>query len=588
MRFIGRKGFTLVEILVTIFIFTIILTSITATYSGIFRLLSVNKVKIAALDLADEQIEIIRNLPYAQVGEVESIPTGVIPYSQTIARTGISFTVTTTIRNIHDPFDTTSSSTPDYKIAQVSIGCPSCLNYSPVSLTTYVAPKNLVSATSSGGIYIKAFDANGNPVEQANVQITNSSSTILINDVTNNSGILQEIGLPLGTNIYNISVTKSGYSTDATYAATGGNPTPTKPNITVASEQMSSASFAIDKVSTVNIQTLNDVCAPMGNIGFTVTGVKTIGVNLPKYSSSQTTNSAGLLTLSNLEWDTYNFLISGSTYDLMGSNPILPISLLPNSIQNLQLVLGPKVNSSLLVAVEDSNSNLPLTGANVSISQGATTLTGATGRGFVKQTDWSGGAGQSDMSNMSMYANNDGNIDTTTIPGTLQLRKSGSAYVTSGILESSTFDMGTTTNFQAMLWNPTSQPVQAGTSSVRFQIAVSNVDTATTTWNYVGPGGTATTYFTSANQNINAAENGMRYIRYKAYLGTASTSVTPSISDVEITYTSSCLPPGQAYWNGLSSGTYTVAVNASGYQSSTSTVAVSSTSTKAVILMNAS
>ncbi len=99
-----------------------------------------------------------------------------------------------------------------------------------------------------------------------------------------------------GVNAYNIAISKSGYSSDKTYTKTAGNPNPTKPDATIAQQQVTQVSFAIDRVSTFAVQTVSAVCAPLGNVGFTVSGAKTIGLNLLKYSSSQTTNSGGLLS----------------------------------------------------------------------------------------------------------------------------------------------------------------------------------------------------------------------------------------------------------------------------------------------------
>ena len=96
------------------------------------------------------------------------------------------------------------------------------------------------------------------------------------------------------------------------------------------------------------------------------------------------------------------------------------------------------------------------------------------------------------------------------------------------------------------------------------------------TWNFLGTDGTANTYYTLADQNINSLHNGDRYLRYKAFLQTASTTWTPTISDVSFTFTSSCVPPGQVLFTGLGTGDYTLTVSKAGYQPFTDTVTVSS------------
>ena len=68
--------------------------------------------------------------------------------------------------------------------------------------------------------------------------------------------------------------------------------------------------------------------------------------------------------------------------------------------------------------------------------------------------------------------------------------------------------------------------------------------------------------------------NGDRYLRYKAYLSTASSTLTPVLSDVMFTFTSACVPPGQVLFQDLSNGDYDLTVTAPGYADFTSTVTV--------------
>ena len=187
------------------------------------------------------------------------------------------------------------------------------------------------------------------------------------------------------------------------------------------------------------------------------------------------------------------------------------------------------------------------------------------------QTDWSGGPGQATSTVASQYFSTDGNIDTTTVPGDMKLKKIFGAYVASGTLTSSSFDTGSPSNFQTISWLPGSQPPATGATSVEFQVA-SNNDGGT--WNFTGPDGTASTYYTTANQNINSIVNGNRYFRYKIIENTASTTFTPDVSDVSFTFTSSCTPPGQVVFGGLSttsSGPYTLTISKAGYATTTVT-----------------
>jgi hypothetical protein len=67
-------------------------------------------------------------------------------------------------------------------------------------------------------------------------------------------------------------------------------------------------------------------------------------------------------------------------------------------------------------------------------------------------------------------------------------------------------------------------------TAVKFQVAGSN--NAYGPWNYVGPDGTASTFFTTSGADLSEF-NGDRYLRYEAFLSSSDPTVTPSISSVQ-------------------------------------------------------
>ena len=146
------------------------------------------------------------------------------------------------------------------------------------------------------------------------------------------------------------------------------------------------------------------------------------------------------------------------------------------------------------------------------------------------------------------------------------------SYETAGTLTSSTFDTGTTSSFIALTWNPTGQPAAAGDDAVRFQIA-SNDDDAT--WDFVGPDGTAGTYYTGSGTPVAAANQNLRYVRYRLFLHTDDQQTSPGVSDVAIGYTSGCTPPGQTFFGNLASSTYQVSITKTGYAPFSTAVNVS-------------
>jgi type II secretory pathway pseudopilin PulG len=130
INFLRRKnfGFSIVEAIVGVAVFALVSIGVYGSFLQIFDISKLAHVKILAVALANEQYEIIRNLPYSDVGITGGIPDGVLPHVNTVTRDGVNFSVTTTIRNIDDAFDGKIDTTPkdlspaDYKLVEVVVG----------------------------------------------------------------------------------------------------------------------------------------------------------------------------------------------------------------------------------------------------------------------------------------------------------------------------------------------------------------------------------------------------------------------------------------------------------------------------------
>lgn len=561
-----RRGFTLTEVLVGSALFLIVAIAAYGAFTNLLQLAAGAQARTLAVALADEQFEIVRNMPYTSVGLTNGIPQGILPQAQTLTRGGIDFTVNLTIRNVNLSTSTVQASD---KLVEVDVECPSCKDFQPVIMTGLVSPANLQSAGSGGALIVKAIDANGQPVVGASVSVqSTATSSIQDNDVTDNNGSLNIIGVPLGLNAYRITVTKNGYSTDRTYPIGGpAGTSPTKPDATVLDGQVTTASFAIDKLSSINFTSVTPLCVPVPSFHFSMIGTKQIGDQVYKYPLTQlSTGATGSLNLSGMEWDTYTLNPTDTSYDVTGINPYSPFALNAGNDQDVQFVVVPKNGNSLLVSVTDSTTGLPLSGATVELSAAGYDQSQVTGQGYLSQTDWSGGSGQDLYSSTNKYWTDNGLVDVATSSGDIQLHQVFGSYgtVATATLESSTFDTGTTSNFYTFSWNPIGQPLLAGTSPVKFQFATSPSSTPAT-WNYVGPDGSPNTYFTVPGASIDSSQNGNEFARYMAYLTTDTSTVTPSVSDVSFAYTSGCIPPGQVIFQNLTPGTYTVTVSKSGY-----------------------
>lgn len=584
MKDFNSKGVTLIETLVAVAFIVVFSVAIYNVYSKILETTATLSNRQIAAALANEQFEIIRNMPYENIGTLGGIPSGTLLQSQTLTRDNINFDVFITIRNIDDPFDGTLGGIPndlspaDNKLVAIEIACDACKNFIPVEYTTHIAPKNLETSSTNGALIIRVYDADGIPVPDALIEIDNTelSPEIHIDDVSGIDGTLNIVDAPPSVDSYKIRVSKDGYSSEETYPIGDiNNPNPTKPNQTVIVQQITQVSFFIDKVSTIQANSIFEDCDTAQNIDFQINGSKTIGTlpDVLKYDAYYTTNSSGNKTISNLEWDTYNVNVTDSSYDLIGTNPLLTLGLVPDSSQDLDLIVAPKDPARLLAVIRDQSTGLPLTDVSVRLEGPVgydNTL--ITGRGFLTQTDWSNGAGQDMIGSYSQYANSGGRIETNSNPGSIEIEDVFGSYIEGGWLESSTFDTNNLSNFHQILWSPSSQPILTGDDSVKFQVASNNDGL---TWNFSGPDGTGSTYYTLSDTNINSSISGNRYFRYKIYLSTEDSAYTPNVSDISFTLTTECTPPGQVSFSGLIYGEYTITVTKSGYQDYIQSITIS-------------
>ncbi len=576
----SRSGSSLIDVVVTIAIIGLLFSAIYAVYFALIDSINNIESRTAAAEVLAGQLEIIRNLPYDSVGTVSGIPAGVIPQNQTSTVGNFLFNVKTTVRNIDDPADGTIGGTPndtapaDYKQVTLEISCLTCAKFAPFQFTTTVAPKNLENTAVTGSLFINVFDANGVGVSGASVHLVNASVTpaIDLTDTTNSSGSLQLVGVATSSQNYQITVSKNGYSSEKTYKTGAvGNPNPVKPHATVASQAVTSISFSIDRVSSILFSTNSNVCVAVPSQTISLAGQKLIGTSpdVLKFSTSTITNSSGVTTLSNVEWDTYDVALSGSTYDVIGTPPVLPFAVNPSTTIPFSFVLDVPARPSVLVSVSDSGTDTAVSGATVTMSKSGYSQTVTTGHSFVGDTTWVSGG----------YVSQSGGIEAENNPGSLTIALVSGVYPTSTVnyLVSETIDLGSSasSSLYAFLWTG-SQP---SNTAVQFQIAANNDDA---TWNFVGPNG-ASSYYTATSTALSGFD-GNRYVRYKVFLTTNDQNVTPQVDSVRFEFSGACTAPSAAFFSTLPVGTYDITVSASGYQTASSTISVSSNSWQQIFI----
>ncbi len=387
------RGQSLLSLLLAMAVFAILANAIFTLTTSSFRLVSYSRARIAARHLAQEKLELIRNLPFDEVGTLGGIPSGSLPQSENIVRNGLNYNVETSIVYVDDPFDGTAPTDllpTDYKRVRVDVSWEglAASRTNPVVLATDIAPRGIETTAGGGTLSILVFDANALPVAQASISIEADSldPPIDLEQQTNENGRVVLPGAPACTECYKITVTKEGYSTERTYTSSEVV-NPNKPYLSVIEGQVTESGFAIDKVSTINIASFSNResnFAPLGNITFQLHGQKTIGTDsddfpVYKFDKQFTTDGGGNIIITDMEWDNYEIIVPvTSGLDIAGTNPLIPFSVLPDTPVDFSFALTPNTSHRLLTVFTDPSST-PVASASATLSFGAYEETKLTG-----------------------------------------------------------------------------------------------------------------------------------------------------------------------------------------------------------------
>ncbi len=261
-RIRGSRGASLIDVVVGSALMLVVFMGISAVFQLAVEVVSNNKARAGAVALSGERMEYIRSLSYNSVGTVGGIPAGAIAQSETVSLNGISYTRRIFIAYVDDPNDGTggldsNSIALDYKVARVDVSWASKQGERHIVLVTRIEPPNGMEIacpplTPCGTLAITVLNAAVAPVGNAQVRIVNSTTNPAIDVVTytNASGMVVFAGAPAAAG-YSVTVSKSGYNSDQTYSSSN----PAQGPLTVSVNQTTTGIFRIDLLSSMTINT---------------------------------------------------------------------------------------------------------------------------------------------------------------------------------------------------------------------------------------------------------------------------------------------------------------------------------------------
>ncbi|MDP3997675.1 MAG: carboxypeptidase regulatory-like domain-containing protein [Candidatus Andersenbacteria bacterium] len=370
------SGFTIIELLIAAFIIATVVTGLFGLFVLGLRSAQEGERLVVAMALANERMEMVRNLPYVEVGTVGGVPAGAILPEETVNRNGLDYTVKVDIRYVDDVYDGTVSGgsqeeekyvichkppgspgqqttievgasaldahlahgdsvgacgtsggdgtdegdeySADYKQVRVEVSWQGQFSSKPVVLISYAAPQGVEGSEGGGTLDFQALDAMGSGVAGATVRIINEEAdpTIDYETGTNAEGRVVLPGLPPLSDSYHVQVEKDGYSSEQTYETTADFlPDVDHSPFSIILKQLTSKTFFIDRLVNISFQALDEGGQNISGVDYQLLGSNIIGTDgsgNAVYKTDITDTTTSTANNYEVPWDTYDLMIDGA------------------------------------------------------------------------------------------------------------------------------------------------------------------------------------------------------------------------------------------------------------------------------------
>lgn len=387
-----HSGFMLIEALTLLFIFSLILVTFYSVFSVGLHYIQDSKNRLGALAVANEKMEIIRNLSYDSVGTVSGTIEGDIPQDEDISENAHAYHVHTEVIYVDDPFDGSGASDAvwfeDYKKVTVIVSWGTAPS-EQVTLSSRFVPSGLeVSHVGDGILTVNVFSdqPGGSGIPNSKVQIYNPETGLNTYSMTDASGSVVFMGDNVTDSIqkYQIVVTKSGYETVATMPPYPDTPyEPVDIHASVVSGSMNVKNIVQNELANIRISTVDHLDQPVVNAHFHLVGGRRLGndtsviPSIPIYNFDEDgeTGSDGEKEYDAISPGAYVFSLVGSTaddYEIIGADPDTAFHLMSaDGTLDVKVKLASKSVSAFLATVLDGDSMMPIPGATVKLTNTA-------------------------------------------------------------------------------------------------------------------------------------------------------------------------------------------------------------------------
>lgn len=233
-----ERGFTMVEVIAAILIFSVIFAGIASMQSSTLNLIRSNRHRSVAANLASEEMDRVRSTTFT------ALPIGQVVNTRTVD--SVAYTVTRDSEWVASgadagACDAPAGSDPEYLRVNVLVTWATMRGVLPVTSQTVVTPPVGTYDANTGHLAVSVLDRNGAPVGGIQVSLSGPQSE---SRFTTSDGCVFFGFLPAGS--YTASVSSAGYVSDQGVAV------PSQPSAVVAGA-ISSLQFQYDRAATLNL-----------------------------------------------------------------------------------------------------------------------------------------------------------------------------------------------------------------------------------------------------------------------------------------------------------------------------------------------
>jgi len=374
----SKKGATLIEVLISSAIVGFLVLTIYLALNSAVVNIGESKQRVGAIAIANEKMEIIRNLEYEDVGVINGVISGPMLSYELVTRNNFDYYVYIDVRYVDDEFDGTSGDdliNTDYKTVQVKVQWNHFDSIKTVEFVSTFVPDGIETDMGGGSLVLNTITTAGDIVGEVSVNLESIENIPAINydTTTDNNGSLVLQGVPSQT--YRITLSKDGYENSRTYP----NPPdsvfiPNDPDFYVNVGDLNSKNFLIDLVASLKIKAIDALDeSNISGAEVLLEGGRLIGSSPDTYNLNNafSTDSNGEIDYGGISPGSYeilNFAMLGAgDYEFVASSDEAGFQLSAGENKEIELFFADKNQPALFLTVTDSFSLEPLKGAVVGV-----------------------------------------------------------------------------------------------------------------------------------------------------------------------------------------------------------------------------